>query len=120
MSGRDVLRDLLTAMPADTRFTPAGVLELLDRHNTHGAATVSLVGPEAVQGGTWVTWFWSCSPNTRVGVSELAEALGRKRTFVYAAVYDDDDPLPGKKLVGQWSFKVGDVRAWVERNLVAP
>ena len=26
------------------------------------------------------------------------------------------DPLPGKKLGGEWSFRAGDVRAWIERE----
>ncbi len=66
--------------------------------------------------GTW-TWrekLWTVPAETRLGVTELSEALGRPRSFVYARTQKQaDDPIPHRKLDGALVFTAGEVRAWV-------
>lgn len=111
------LRDLLETLPADTAFTPAGMLELLNQVDTNSVANVSLGKPVAPQGDTWAERLWAVSPDTRLGMAELCEALRRPRSFVYRATSQSkNDPLPGKKFGGEWSFRASDVRAWIARQ----
>ena len=108
---RDLLRSMLVA---------------LEQADTGEAAHVPLGEPEAAQpadghGGTWAERLWVVPLDTRLGMAELCEALRRPRSYVYRATSrSQSDPLPGKKLGGEWSFRVGDVRAWVERNELQP
>ena len=111
------LRDLLAGLPSDAAFTPAGMLELLDREDPDGANDVPVSDAGVAQSTTWAERLWTVLPDTRLGMAELCEALRRPRSFVYRATSrSKSDPLPGKKLGGEWSFRAGDVRAWIERQ----
>ena len=66
---------------------------------------------------SWRERLWSCPPETRLGVRELAEALGRPRSFVYRAARRG---LPHRKLAGELTFIAGEVRRWVTEHEVAP
>ena len=57
---------------------------------------------------------WTVPAETRLGVAEVAEALGRGRAFVYArTAAKAEDPLPHRKLDGTLLFTAGELRAWV-------
>ena len=66
---------------------------------------------------TWRERLWIAPAETRIGTSELAEAFGRPRTWVYARTQAGaKDPLPHRKLDGTLVFTVGEVRAWVRER----
>ncbi|GIW51201.1 MAG: hypothetical protein KatS3mg081_0556 [Gemmatimonadales bacterium] len=67
---------------------------------------------------TWRERLWTCPPETRLGVLEVAEALGRPRSWVYRAVSPSRgrDRLPAKRLDGELVFEAGAVREWVKRR----
>ena len=79
---------------------------------------------------SWRERLWTAPPETRLGVRELAAALGRPRSWVYRAVSQwtylkrpnsahakvrRHDPLPARRMNGVLVFTVSDVRAWLQR-----
>lgn len=77
---------------------------------------------------TWRTRLWTCPPETRLGVREVAEALDRSPDWVYRAVNrrlaDEKgrDPLPCSRMDGVLVFSAGAVRRWVQvsESVVVP
>ena len=57
---------------------------------------------------------WDCPADTRLGVLELCEALGRSKAFVYRLTRTKD--IPHRKLDGELVFRAGDIRAWVQQR----
>lgn len=79
---------------------------------------------------TWRERLWTCPDETRLGVREIAEAVGRPPSWVYRAVsphrYERakdgtrrkvrrlEQPLPCERLDGKLVFRAGRVRSWIE------
>jgi len=65
---------------------------------------------------SWRERLWTVPPDTRIGATELAEALGVSRKWVYArtSTRGDRRPIPHRKIDGLLFFRVGDVRAWLD------
>ncbi|HVT38453.1 MAG TPA: hypothetical protein VHE78_05390 [Gemmatimonadaceae bacterium] len=69
---------------------------------------------------TWKERLWTCPLNTRLGMRELCEALGRSPDWVYRAVAPKRaaargrEPLPCSRLDGVLVFEVGAIRRWLE------
>jgi len=70
----------------------------------------------------WRERLWTCSPDARLGVKELAEAVGRSADWVYRATNaarateHGRDPLPCAKLDGVLTFAAGAVRGWLRAS----
>lgn len=63
---------------------------------------------------TWRERLWTVPAETRLGTVELAEGLGRPRSWIYSRTQADaEDPLPHRKLEGALVFTAGEVRAWL-------
>jgi len=65
---------------------------------------------------SWRERLWTVPPDTRMGVAEAAEALGRPPSFVYrhtSAKSAGDARLPHRRLDGELVFVAGEIRAWV-------
>lgn len=64
---------------------------------------------------SWRERLWSVPAETRLGVAEVAEALGGKpKSYVYARTGPKaEDPLPHRKLDGSLVFTAGELRAWI-------
>jgi hypothetical protein len=63
---------------------------------------------------TWRERLWTVPAETRLGVAEVAEALGRGRPFVYARTgAKAEKPIPHRKLDGTLLFTAGELRAWI-------
>lgn len=60
---------------------------------------------------SWRERIWLAPPETRLGVDELAEALGRSRKFIYRRLN-----IPRQRLDGVLMFKAGDIRTWIKRT----
>lgn len=90
---RAVLKDLARAADGTDQTTPATVT-------------------------TWRERLWTCPPETRLGVCEVAEALGRPKSWVYRAVSAKRGPcrLPCRRLDGELVFEAGTVRTWIART----
>lgn len=64
---------------------------------------------------TWREKLWTVPPETRIGVTELAESVARPKSFVYRHVspHGAVAPIPCRKLAGELVFVVGEVRRWI-------
>jgi hypothetical protein len=68
---------------------------------------------------TWRERLWLVPAETRLGVVEVAEALDRPRSFIYARTgAKAEDPIPHAKLDGTLVFRAGEVRAWIREREV--
>lgn len=75
--------------------------------------------PQPVDDGppepTWRERIWTCPPETRLGTNELAEAMGRPRSWVYRHTSKESGlpQLPHRKLGGELVFLAGEIRDWL-------
>lgn len=115
------LLDWLDRAPAGTSVPACEVAALLRQVEEVDFARPRLT----VQGGGASTWrekLWTVSPDVRIGVVELCEALDRSRDWCYRGVNEKRaaskgrEPIPCCRLDGELVFRVGDVRAWLARN----
>jgi hypothetical protein len=68
---------------------------------------------------TWRERLWDVPSETRLGVAEAAEALGRPKSYVYARTGPKaTDPLPHRKLDGTVLLTAGELRAWIRDHEV--
>lgn len=107
----------LEQLPAGTLTPVAGlVAEIRARLPERAeAATLAIADPLPL---TWRERLWLVPAETRIGVVELAEALGRPKSWVYRRTGPSTDhtPLPCRKLDGELIFVVGQIRAWIDAN----
>ena len=104
--------------PAGTRLDAHAVADMLASVDMDALHVVEPVtAPE-----TWRERLWTCPEETRLGVREVAEALGRPRSFVYARTGPrSTDPIPHRKIDGTIQFKADEIRHWLEsREQVIP
>lgn len=70
--------------------------------------------PEPEPDLTWREKMWTAPSETRIGVVELVEALGRSRSWVYhRTAASAESRIPHRKLDGELVFVVGEIRAWI-------
>lgn len=71
--------------------------------------------PEPIK-HTWRERLWLVPSETRLGVREAAEAIGRPVSWVYRRTSPKSAkaPLPHRRLDGELVFLAGELRAWVE------
>jgi hypothetical protein len=96
-----------TLVPAETL---AGLLADLDE----GPA---LQAPEVT---SWRLLLWTAPAECRIGKAELLEAVGRPASWLYrCSGRAAKDRIPHRRLDGQLTFVVGEVRRWLrEREVI--
>jgi predicted DNA-binding transcriptional regulator AlpA len=114
------LRRLLEALPPDGSVTlPASRLsEWLEEDALPVMAPDLKVVPGEPEvepaPETWRERIWRVPSETRLGVREVAEAVGRSKSWVYKRTQAAaEDPIPHRKLDGELMFAAGEVRAWI-------
>jgi predicted DNA-binding transcriptional regulator AlpA len=67
---------------------------------------------------TWRERLWVCDAETRLGVRELTEGVGRPKSWVYRAIRRNGatPPLPHRKLDGVLVFVAAEVRQWIAEH----
>lgn len=123
------MNSLLEQLSALVRTMPPGssislpvewLREQIETEITRLAAPPATSTP--VESASWRERLWTCPPDTRFGVQELMEAVGRSQDWVYRAASKkwandrDRDPLPHRRLDREYVFVAGEVRDWLERN----
>ncbi|MEX2281793.1 MAG: hypothetical protein WEE89_04875 [Gemmatimonadota bacterium] len=69
---------------------------------------------QPAQPETWRTRLWTCPAETRLGVREVAEAIGHPVSWVYRRTQKTaTDRLPFRRLDGELVFTAGELRAWI-------
>lgn len=70
----------------------------------------------------WRGRLWTCHPDTRLGVAELCEALGKGKSWVYRHTSEKSveangyNPLPCRRLDGELIFVASELRQWIQAN----
>jgi hypothetical protein len=113
------LRVIVTSLPDGAAVTlPAETLRAWLAEEPAVADQVEL----ASEPRGWREKLWTCPPETRLGVPELAEALDRSPDWVYRATSAKRaaklgrHPLPCARLDGVLVFTAGALRRWVEAS----
>lgn len=112
------VRAIVDALPS-TASVSLPVADLRTWLDEDPAPTLAVVPCEPE---SWRTRFWTCPAETRIDVTELAEAMNRSPDWVYRAVSVKQaaehgrDPLPCNKLDGSLQFTVGAVRVWLNAS----
>lgn len=108
------LQDLLTALPPGAMIPAGWVADRLEEENSSGAALPTTEPGVAAGPASWRERLWTAPPQTRIGVLELAEAVGRSKHWVYRhTARAAANRLPCRKLDGELVFMVGEVRDWL-------
>ena len=111
--------------PAGTRLDAKAVADILEADTpsvAHGLPDTGEKVSTAVQtSGGWRATLWTVDADVRLGVREVAEALGRPASFVYSHT-KGLDAIPHRKLDGVLVFVAGELRAWIcnREHVVAP
>ena len=116
MGRSDQLRELvawLAAAPAGTLLSAASLAERLA--SVEGP---SVAPPREIEPQTWRERLWTVPAGTRLGVPEVAEAVGRTRSWVYRRTSPKSvkAPLPHTRLDGELVFEAGQLREWLETH----
>jgi len=83
------------------------------------SAVPPTAGPSpAEEAASWRVRLWVVPPDTRLGVAELLEALGRTRSWLYrhTGPRSPGVRIPHRKLEGELVFLAGEIRSWVVEN----
>ncbi len=95
---------------------PAGELVALVRDLVD--ATPAVAPPTAEPTSTWRERLWTVPPQTVMTVDDVAEAVWRSRTWVFARTRRDAAVrLPHSKVAGRLVFRAGALRAWLQTNM---
>ena len=101
---------------------PAGTLVPAELLVQVLSATVSDTGLRGLirQPMSWRERLWIVPADTRLGVAELLEALGRTRSWLYRHTGPKcrGARIPHRKLEGELVFLAGEVRQWLLENEV--
>jgi len=112
------LRALAELMPADAALTiPSRDLRAALASLPEAAPAVA--APDATALAGWRSWLWNCPAETRLGVAELAEAVGRPKSWVYRHTSERaalSDQLPFRKFDGELVFVAHEIRAWLREH----
>lgn len=105
------LRDLLARLPPDATLPAAWISDQLQESEIQPPSEVGQGEPLEV---TWRERLWSAPAETRMGVPELCEGLGRSKSWVYHRTGERArDRIPHRRLDGELVFTAGEVRAWI-------
>ena len=113
----DRLTRMIDGMPDDASITitTATLRGLLDEAQDEPIQQPTQQPPDFHW--TWREKLWIVPAETRIGTTELAEAMGRPKSWVYAHTQAEaENPLPHRKLDGVLVFTVGEVRAWMKES----
>ena len=107
------IRRVIEQCPPGTQFTREGLLLMLDTDEPREPT------PPTV--GSWRERLWDVPADTRLGVEEVAEAVGRSKSWVYRHTSEKSGlpQLPHRKLDGVLEFPAGELRTWIQRHEMA-
>jgi predicted DNA-binding transcriptional regulator AlpA len=82
-----------------------------------GTRMLAPEGPSETVALSWRERLWTVPAETRLGVHELTQALGRPKSWIYRRTSAKaDGRLPHRKLGGELLFTAGEIRAWLREH----
>lgn len=106
----------LRAAPDGTVLAGSALLEILeDLHGEAPRPEDDASKSESAHMSSWREKIWTVPAETRLGIIEAAEALGRPRSFVYrrTSAKSGLSKIPHRKLDGSLIFQAGELRTWL-------
>ncbi len=111
MKGINDFRRWVATAPPGTMVSTEALAEMLDVHDTEPAPEMAR---DTAPPLPWTFLLWTADPETRIGRAELLEALGRPASWLYRHTGPKaKHRIPHRKLDGQLTFLVGEVRRWL-------
>ncbi len=109
------LLEWLAQAPPGTMLEAGALREVLERAAPNAAR---IPDPTLAIEPTWRERLWTAPADTRIGVRELAEAMGRPRSWVYRRTAPNGEwaPIPHRKLDSELVFVVEEIRSWVREH----
>jgi hypothetical protein len=109
LDDRQQLVAWLQAAPPGTTVPVEALAPLL------AAGPMEPAPPRPVPAPTWREKLWQVPPETRLGVVEAAEAMGRPVSWVYRRTSEKSGKalLPHRKLDSVVTFTAGELRDWL-------
>ena len=90
--------------------------QVFDRLPEDGCEETPQADPDPL-GSSWREKLWHVAAETRLGMAELCEALGRSRSWAYRRTgAKAEDPLPHRLMDGQLVFTAGELRTWIRQH----
>ena len=90
--------------------------QVFDRLPEDGGKETPQADPSPIE-MSWRERLWLVPAETRLGVTELCEALGRSQSWAYRRTgAKAEDPLPHRIMDGQLVFTVGELRTWIRQH----
>ena len=111
MKALDDFRRWVARAPAGTMVSTDALAEMLDVRDHEPA-------PEAARGVSpplpWMLLLWTADPETRIGRTELLEAVGRPPSWLYRHTGSKaKHRIPHRRVDGELVFLVGEMRIWL-------
>ena len=106
---------------ASVSFTVSSIREMLGESREQDSGRREPPGETHTRAVEW-TWrekLWACPAETRLGVEEVCEALGKSNSWIYkrtTEVSDSAERLPARRMHGQLVFTAGELRTWVREH----
>lgn len=74
--------------------------------------------PTSGTAASWRERLWTCPPETRLGITEVCEALGwpKDRVYKHTSARSGRSQLPHRKLDGALVFEAGELREWLREH----
>lgn len=105
----------LEQAPPETLMPARAVLTLLRDAGASADDPGATHQHTASADATWRSQLWTVPSETRLGVAELAEALGRPESWVYRHTSSKSgyEQLPHRRLDGLLVFRADEIRTWI-------
>lgn len=107
--------DWLHLAPAGTKIEISALASQLTNLVTSRSEVPGPSASPAKSRATWKERIWTCPPQTRLGISELAEAIGKSTSWIYKRTGPSatDDKIPCRRLSGELVFLADEIRTWI-------
>ena len=117
MGSSDSLHDLLAWLEAAPAGTIVPASTIAERLGSLLAGVARPVAPPPTP-HSWRERLWEVPAETRLGIHEVAEALGRSRSWIYRRTGPRSrmDQIPHHKLDGELIFVAGELREWLRQR----
>ncbi len=111
MKALNDFRRWVATAPNGTMVSTKTLAEMLDAFDMEPAPEIA---KDAAPPLPWTFLLWTADPETRIGRTELLEAVGRPASWLYRHTGPKaKHRIPHRKLDGELIFVVGEVRRWL-------
>jgi hypothetical protein len=114
----DTLSRLRLVFPGSLIPIEAVIAAVEEERALSNTEPVGIVPPVVDIEPTWRERLWLCPAETRFGIKELCEAVGKPKSWAYRHTSQKSGLalIPHRKLDGELLFLAGEVRHWLREH----